>query len=131
MRSRKGNVDACGFQSYAAVLQRAHALYHHSSSTRDWSARIFILSSVLRNAIAPTVLHHTLAILNVPATPSPDTQTEVLERYIDRYLQAGSLLEFPADAAAMTALRRLYSRISYFVDYCSRAMRALATKPDG
>ncbi|KAG9249744.1 uncharacterized protein F5Z01DRAFT_466790 [Emericellopsis atlantica] len=96
------------------------------------SAPNLILSSVLRNAIAPTVLHHALAILNVPDAPGPDPQTEVLEGFIDRYLQAGSSFEFPADTAAMTALRRLHSRISYFVDdYSSRTMRALATKPDG
>lgn len=96
------------------------------------SAPNLILSSVLRNAIAPTVLHHALAILNVPATSGPDPQTEVLEGFIDRYFQAGSSFEFPADAAAMTVLRRLHSRISYFVDdYSSRAMQALATKPDG
>lgn len=96
------------------------------------SAPELILSSVLRNAITPTALRHALAILYVPATLGSDSQTEVLEDFIGRYLQADSSFEFPADEAAMTVLRRLHSRVSYFVDdYSSRAMRALTMKSDG
>ncbi len=89
-----------------------------------------VLSSVLKNAILPDVLHHALAHLHIPAAlpGSEPGRTEHLEAFLREYFQADSF-RFPRDKTAIIALCRLYSRISYFVDdYSARAYCALGLK---
>lgn len=88
------------------------------------------VTSVLRNAIHPSVMYHALAALHVPVIDP--VQPEALAKFVEEYFRNGTFA-FPTDMSGLKSLCRLYNRLSFFIqDYASRAMRvSLGPRADG
>ena len=89
-----------------------------------------VLTSVLRNALAPHLLHDALAYFHVPA-PVKDENDDInvtelnAVPFLDKYFQCEPF-EFPKDSESITTLSQQYLRtLKFSDDFFARAMRAL------
>lgn len=95
-------------------------------STFKASPTLF-LTSLMLNAIEPCALPHALATLAVFPFITANTFPENVDRFIGEYIGT-CYFGFPDNVPGLTALCRLYSSASFFVnDYSVRAQQALGS----